>query len=187
MAFVIGPGRNPDEEVWRDVVGYEGRYLVSSLGRIKSLVSRRPGSIRKLEYRADGYVQVNLWKDGVQKQRQIHILVDLAFNGPRVEWLEVNHKDGIKSNPALSNLERVTRSENALHAFSLGLRTVVRGSDHCQAVLTDEIVTAMRKEAGPLRTNGRFRHGVVKKLALQYGVSRQHVAAVLRQRRWSHI
>ena len=69
-------------EEWRDIKGYEGLYQVSNLGRIKSLKSNygRPRiKILKLKKRKDGYIEINLHKNGVIKTFRVHQLVARSF------------------------------------------------------------------------------------------------------------
>jgi hypothetical protein len=119
------------EEQWKDIPGFEGRYQVSDLGRVKSLsrpvrhvskagkeyfpLSRerilRPGDCR-------GYLIINLPPKGTIA---IQLLVARAFTPGRADGLEVNHIDGDKKNNNAANLEWVTRRENLLHAVNMGL------------------------------------------------------------------
>lgn len=78
-------------EVWRDVVGYEGLYQVSNMGNVKSLNYRRAGKERILKqiFNASGYLQVGLYKDSKMKWHITHKLVAEAFienpdNKPRI-------------------------------------------------------------------------------------------------------
>lgn len=93
-----------NDEIWKPIPGYEGRYWASNLGRIKS---RR--KILKTHYSESGYEKVSLYKHG----KKVHRLVMAAFEGekPYPEF-EVNHKDGDRSNNKLDNLEYVTHYEN---------------------------------------------------------------------------
>lgn len=121
-------------ERWLPVVGYEGLYAVSDLGRIKRvphLVERRNRfgpfayvvSERLLSKRIkrNGYEQVNLYKDGIMRSLLVHRLVMSAFVGP--SRLEVNHKNEIKTDNRLSNLEYVTSSENARYSSARGVES----------------------------------------------------------------
>lgn len=129
-------------EEWRDVVGYEGLYQVSSYGRVKSLHyvggkftrycphcgrGRKypPGERILKSYVCKGigrvYPTVRLSKDGITKNYSIHRLVAIAFLPQSPDKPDVNHKDGDKLNPRLENLEWVTTSENLRHAFKMGL------------------------------------------------------------------
>lgn len=109
------------EEVWKDVAGYEGYYMVSSLGRIKSLRFRhiKREKIMIPNLRPDGYMAIGLSKNGVTKTKTVHRLVASAFleNPNNLEM--INHKDENRSNNAVSNLEWCSRSYNQLYSLSL--------------------------------------------------------------------
>ena len=104
-------------EVWRDIVGYEGRYQVSSMGRVKSLERKdRLGRIVKeciLKPGTDrGYLIVELCAGGKRKRLRVHRLVGEAFL-PRAEGKDaINHKDEDKTNNNVWNLEWVSHKEN---------------------------------------------------------------------------
>lgn len=110
-------------EEWRDVVGYEGIYSVSNLGRVRrDAPSRnsRVGRPMNLAY-TKRYVLITLSKNTIQKSHSVHALVAAAFIGPRPDNQEVNHKDTNKHNNRSSNLEYQTRLGNAQHAAANGL------------------------------------------------------------------
>lgn len=79
-------------EYWKPIPGYEGLYLVSDLGRIKSLNYRRTGKEQVLKpvKDRDGYLRIDLCNDGKVKFK-VHRLVWFAFNGPIPEGYEINH------------------------------------------------------------------------------------------------
>lgn len=96
-------------EIWKDVLGYEGLYMVSSIGRVKSV---KTGLIRKHSDDRHGYKHIALCKNGRYKTKYIHRLVVEAFIGAIPKGLEVNHKDEDKSNNTLDNLEICTAAHN---------------------------------------------------------------------------
>lgn len=110
------------EEVWRDVVGYEGKYAVSNFGNVKSLPRRSSdnrllsGRILKPRKSPNGYLHVALYKDNVSTQINVHRLVMRAFVGP--SDLQVNHKDEDKTNNRLDNLEYMTGYDNTRYSCS---------------------------------------------------------------------
>ncbi len=118
---------NPHEE-WRPIRGHEGRYEVSSLGRVRSLPRKRCPVLRILGERLDkqGYVHVALYADG-PRSFLVHRLVCLAFHGdPPADRPDVNHIDGSKRNNAAANLEWTNDSLNVTHAFRvLGVKHAI--------------------------------------------------------------
>lgn len=112
------------EEIWKDVVGYEGIYKVSNLGHVLSLnyYGRGYSAQMKGTHHYSGYINVTLTKNGKSKIWLIHVLVAKAFIQNQDGKPFVNHIDGVKSNNNVSNLEWVTAKENMAHAISTGLR-----------------------------------------------------------------
>lgn len=116
------------EEIWKPVVGYEGRYEVSNLGNVRSFVSNcngrniKPivGKILK-QYDRKGYNKVMLSKDNKVKDLAVHRIVVESFISTIPKGMQVNHIDGNKRNNRLENLEIVTQSENMKHAYRTGL------------------------------------------------------------------
>lgn len=123
-------------EIWKDIDGYEGIYQISTVGRVKRL-ERKARSGRKVSERikksvndSNGYKNVTLSKDGINKQVLVHRLVAQAFIPNTNNKETVNHKNGIKDDNRLENLEWSTYSENLKHAVREGLRTPLRGTEH---------------------------------------------------------
>lgn len=117
-------------EEWRDIVGYEGYYQVSNKGRVKSLdryIDRGAGQtllkgiIRKPTPDKDGYIRISLWgkKRGMGR---VHRLVAHAFISNPKNKPQINHKNGIKDDNRIENLEWATLSENRQHAYDTGLQ-----------------------------------------------------------------
>ena len=105
-------------ELWRDVVGYEGQYQVSSFGNVRNLNWRAIGRIRNLTPcpDRDGYLSVCLSDErGGQKSFRVHRLVAEAFLDTFRPELQVNHIDENKKNNSICNLECVTPYENNNH------------------------------------------------------------------------
>lgn len=114
--------------------GYEGNYVVDSVGQITSVerwVVRHwrgkevkqfvPMKLRKASDHMTGYSTVRLCKDGVIKTHRIHRLVAQTFLENPENKPFVNHKDGNKRNNAVNNLEWATAEENTSHAITVGL------------------------------------------------------------------
>ncbi len=141
----IGYGDLPDE-IWRDVVGYEGYYKVSNFGRVKSF-HKGKSKILKFGVSPFGYLRVVLCKDFKKKNRPIHILVAQAFIPNPDNKRQINHIDGDKTNNHVSNLEWATPAENIHHAFAMGLRK--SGYEHFRAKFTPEQVREIRRDCVP--------------------------------------
>ena len=109
------------EEIWKDIQGYEGLYQISNLGRVKSLGRIITNKIRTY-YREDlilspgkdkdGYFQVQLYKNGINKMRKVHRLVAETFILNPNNYPCINHKDENKQNNHVSNLEWCTVKYN---------------------------------------------------------------------------
>lgn len=115
------------QEVWKDIEGYEGLYQVSNLGRVKSLERVKPNGQCVPEknktpcLKGNGYLALQLYKDGKPKNYYIHRLVADHFI-PNLEGKEtVNHINGNKQNNSADNLEWCTYTENNKHAYKTGL------------------------------------------------------------------
>ena len=141
--------KNLENEEWRPVKGYEGRFEVSNYGRVKSFLTM--GNCRKVgaEYAHllkpkktnRGYLRVCLRIDGKTKDFSVHRLVVDAFIGIP-DGMVVNHIDGCKTNNNLTNLEVVTYTGNLLHAIHTGLNRVPKNKTKPIAVLRNGDVVA---------------------------------------------
>lgn len=89
-------------EIYKDIQGYEGKYQISNLGNVYSLITNK---ILKPRLTLDGYYQVDLYKNGVKKHLYIHRLVAQSFLDNPKNYKIVNHKDENSMNNIVSNLE----------------------------------------------------------------------------------
>lgn len=116
-------------EQWLSVVGHEGKFEVSNLGRVKSLpwemrhwcgkMIPQPEKIVKQSTHSQGYAVASL-RDG--KKHFVHRLVMAAFVRPARPGEDVNHINGNKADPSLANLEYCDRLHNVRHAIATGLQ-----------------------------------------------------------------
>ena len=111
-------------EEWREIEGYEGLYLVSNQGNVRSLNYRHTGKIRNLKPQKDkkGYLAIGLCRNGGLKWGKIHRLVASAFIPNPENKPQVNHINGNKADNRAENLEWATDSENIRHAYKTGLK-----------------------------------------------------------------
>lgn len=138
-------------EEWKAVQGYEGEYIVSNTGKVKSFKRTNP-CLLKPDLNGVGYARVTLSKDSETKRLFVHRLVALHFIGEQPEGKDmINHKDGNKLNNHVSNLEWASCSENTIHAFDNELRATGERSTNAQ--ITDEVVHEVCKliERGKVR------------------------------------
>lgn len=176
-----------ENEEWRDVVGYEGYYQVSDMGRVRSVdridsISRHV-SERMMTLSPDrgGYMKVKLYKEGKDKKVFVHRLVLAAFIGEIPFGYECNHISGMKSNNCLGNLEYCTRSENTLHAYrKLGKKSNLQGERNWASRLLQGDVIEIRQ----LFSTGQFS---INDLAVRYKVGWSTIADVVNRRTWQHI
>lgn len=117
---------------WKEIKGYEGRYIISNYGEIISL-PRYKNNNSKLQYvepkeicryinKHNGYVYVQLWNNSTYKNIRLHKLVAENFIDNKENKPQINHIDGNKENNRVDNLEWCTASENIKHAYYTGLR-----------------------------------------------------------------
>ena len=108
------------KEIWKDILGYEGKYMVSNWGRVKSLNYHRTGKEKILKGcdNGDSYLRVMLYKDGKGKKYRVNRLVAQAFISNPDNLPEVNHKDKVRTNNCVDNLEWCTTQYNIDYSLS---------------------------------------------------------------------
>ena len=112
------------ETVWKDINGYEGLYQVSSNGEVRRLYKEREPRVLVKCLNTIGYKVVTFSKKSERKVFYTHRLIAEYFIPNPENKPQINHKDGIKSNDNISNLEWCSGSENLLHAYKTGLKEV---------------------------------------------------------------
>lgn len=174
-----------ENEVWKDVVGFEEYFQVSNFG---SVFSKRTGRILRQTKSKSGYAQVSTrigGRDGIAYCFKIHRLVADAFiSKPQYlidqieSWvyqtIPVNHIDGNKLNNHISNLEWCSYKENSKHAIDNGLFTAISGCDTYNSKFTAEQVLYIREVykpydkifgARPLAQFYNVHHTVISRIA----------------------
>lgn len=173
----MAPESNPGEE-WRDVVGYEGLYLVSNQGRVWSIQRFKvKGRILRQTPRHNGHPQVGLYAGGSQTKRSVPHLVIEAFVGPRPDGMECCHNDGDPTNNRPENLRWDSHAANMADAVQHGSFSGRSGEQNSSAKLTEKDVREIRDR----RAKGES----YRKIALSYSVGRTQVGAICRGESWA--
>lgn len=129
-----------ENEVWKDIIGFQGYYQISNTGYVKSLqryyIQKRPNEkIRSIPIRERllkpskqkcGYMLVTLQVNTNVYYRSVHRLVAEHFIPNPENKPQVNHKDLNKINNTVSNLEWASRSENIRHSYDNGRNVGVK-------------------------------------------------------------
>lgn len=175
------------QEIWKDIIGYEGMYQVSNLGRIKS-VPRKMLLRGKYPYISkeyimiggywNGYHIIGLKKENLAPKKSFiaHRIVAQAFIPNPENKPHVNHINGIKSDNRVENLEWCTQSENIKHTYANKLMTGKSGENNYHSKLKDADIIEIR--ASKLKQ---------KDLAVIYGISRPTVCDIIKRRTWNHL
>jgi len=175
------------DEVWKDIPGYEGFYMVSTLGRVKSLDrfaliknSKKyiRGKLIKPGRSSGGYLQIHLYKNRKAEHFLLHRLVLLVFEGDPPPGCEGCHNDGVKTNCRLSNLRWDTKKNN--HKDKVKHGTAGFGELAPSAKLKNGDVLMIRH----LYDNENKTQSEIAEL---FNVSRPHVSEIVNRNQWTHI
>lgn len=183
-----------EQEIWKDIPGYEGIYQASTLGNIRSVdrimkKGNRWGSYNNircegkiLNQRVTGTLKYKTCLFSVFKKRKnclVHRLIAKTFLPNPHNLPVVNHKDGDKMNNKVSNLEWLTRNGNIKHAINLGLFDV-SGEKNYSAKLTAHDVSEIRSKYVPHKYTSQ-------KLANEFKVSVTSITNIIRGKTWTNI
>lgn len=182
------------QEIYKKIKEYP-EYEVSNLGNVKKLTK-----LLKLSKHRQGYLTVSL----KGKSYLVHRIVAKTFIGFVDNSLEVNHKNGIKSDNRFKNLEWVTPKENIKHAYDLGLRTKPnirtikkmssshQGLHHSQETKEKIKISNSGEKSKSSKLNWKIINEIRKnidglpqwKLAKKYGVVQQHISDIVNNKKW---
>jgi hypothetical protein len=177
------------EEIWKDIKGYEGRYQVSNMGRVKSLpkewlthnnaIRKHNGIILKqfkTGRKNNQYNTVSLPK----RYRKVHQLVAENFIPNPLNKPQINHINGNKDDNSVNNLEWCTCIDNIRHAWDNNLNYALRGSTNGMAKITeDDVITII--------TEHKKGHITMTSLAKKYGLTLTNVSYIIKRKTWKHV
>lgn len=181
-------------ERWAAVSGWESLYEVSSFGRVRSAAGRVARYVRKGQDwerpvpskvltpypDADGYLRVKFSRprdtgDGTEVVRpKIHVMVCIAFHGPKPNDRQAAHGDGDKTNNTSENLRWATPAANTRDKYAHG--TMAFGQAVHNATLTEDLVRKIRAAVGSLPM-----------VAAQFGISKQQASRIRLRQRWGWV
>lgn len=153
----------------KDIPGHPG-YMANSDGKI---IGKR-GNVMKGHIDRCGYHEVVLSENGKSKSWLVHRLVMSTFVPTKnMEQLDVNHRNGIKTDNRLENLEWCTRSENTRHSYQNGLQTKVTNQHGTYRTLGEQDFDIIR--------DLHHRGYLDKEIAAEIGCSRGLVSRKIRE------
>lgn len=180
---------NLPNEKWIDIYGYEGLYMVSDLGRIKSIFRQVDGLGGKihsfpeklLSHQVDkfGYHRVPLRKNSKAKYLSVHRLVAQHFIPNPFNLPQVNHKKGNKSDNRATEIEWCTASQNKKHSYDELNHARMRGERNGMTKITPEIIKSVKEAYNKLQS--------FKLTGNQFGISNTHAWRIVRNKTWEHL
>lgn len=168
-------------EIWKDIINYEGYYVVSNLGRVKRIEHKDCNGhiykerILKLSKQSNpGYLHVHLSKNGIAKWHSVHRLVAEAFVDKKEGCDIVNHLDNDPSNNKADNLEWTTHEGNMQYAAMQG-RMKYRPDNLKRAQ------ESLRKPVIAIKGEEKITFNSQAEAARILGISHSHIAAACRK------
>lgn len=168
-----------DNEVWKDVVGFEGLYSVSNLQRVRSEKRKSNGHwsvvcerILRPGKHKFGYPKFTLCKNGKLYYVHLHRLVAQAFIPNPSNLPCINHKDNNPDNNSIDNLEWCTHKYNSRYAYKQERLSKVGEKNHMSKLSETEVLEIFNSKLGRIP------------LSMKYNVSKQTVYDIKAGRRW---
>ena len=167
---------------FKDILGYEGLYQINNIGTVISV--RNDREIKPFKT-IQGYIRIELNNNGIAKKHNVHRLLATAFIENPLKKPYINHKNSIRDDNRIDNLEWCTHKENMQHAASLnrfpgGTKNLFgNGESHPLSKLNPEKVLEIRRLSS-LKMPQR-------KIAKEFGVSQKNILCIIKRKTWTHI
>ncbi len=191
-----------ENEIWKNVPGYEGFYMASNKGRVHSLNRRIPtkreshpflivsGKILSPKIDKDGYLHVVLCKNSFHKHMRVHKIIALTFIENPNNYLEINHKNNIRCDNRVENLEWATNRMNQFQKWKTFPKKQIKYKTNRKISLQSSVGHASKltvekvREMKNLYISGNYTQ---EELGKKYNVSTSHVSGILANRNWKLI
>lgn len=164
-----------DNETWVDVPNYKGVYKINRNGDILSFAKKNK-KILKPQVHYSGYKHITL---GSKHYTHHRLLAEIFIPNPDNKT-QVNHKNGVKADNRLENLEWVTPSENVKHAYRNNLKSRPIGVSNFNNKLNEEEVVSIRSRY----KTGKYTY---KKLAKLFSISEHNIKSIVLRKTWKHL
>ena len=176
-----------EEEIWKELEETGKAYAVSNLGRFKRLARKAgnknlPERVLKLSPYSNGYLQFSGTVNSKRITAISHRLVAKYFIPNPNDLPQVNHKNGVKTDNKVSNLEWSSVSDNILHSYHVTKNHIPRdmsGTNNTNCKVTEDTVLKVRE----LNKNGVSNKEIMVRLSL----SANTVTKIVTRRTWKHI
>jgi len=176
-------------EIWKTLPEIKGFYEVSNLGRVKSLarvIDRKHGYPLPIKEKImtncldkKGYARMRLSVNKIGMTIKVHRLVARAFIVNKHNKKQVNHKNGIKTDNNVNNLEWATNRENHIHAVDNNLIKYRKGNDHPMAILNSDKVLIIKERL--------FKGDTQLSIANDFGVNHSTICNIKTGRSWKNV
>lgn len=167
-------------EIWKQVPEFEGIYEINNFGVIKRIApygQAYKGMVKKTFISNSGYESVGLFNKRKKATKSVHVILAKAFFGKPKKGFCVNHKNGIKTDNRLENIEYITFKENTIHTYKVIGKNI--GEKCYLHKLKEKEVLKVRK----LAKNGLSQ----RKIASIFNVHQHTIWSIIKRKTWSHI